>query len=81
MRSNNLLRGEILGLTGSADFYAESVNKLKDEFKTSLKVYLESCEKHNINPYADNKFIKQEDIESACGAGVLLEVLDYIENK
>ena len=36
-----LFRGEILGLTGSADFYGKTVTELKREFKKSLEVYLD----------------------------------------
>ena len=33
-----LFRGEILGLTGSADFYGKTVSELKREFKKSLAI-------------------------------------------
>jgi predicted HicB family RNase H-like nuclease len=46
-----MLRGEILGLSGGADFYAESVTELESEFKKSLEVYLEVCEEKGIDPY------------------------------
>ncbi len=35
-RDTALFRGEILGLTGSADFYGKTVAALKREFKKSL---------------------------------------------
>ncbi len=44
-------RGEILGLTGSADFYGKTVAELKREFKKSLEVYLDECTRRGIAPY------------------------------
>ena len=46
-----LFRGEILGLTGSADFYGKTVVELKREFKKSLEVYLDECTQRGIAPY------------------------------
>ncbi len=46
-----LFRGEILGLTGSADFYGKTVAELKREFKKSLAVYLDECTRRGIAPY------------------------------
>ena len=46
-----LFRGEILGLTGSADFYGKTVAELKREFKKSLEVYLDECTQRGIAPY------------------------------
>ena len=43
-------RGEILGLNGSADFYGKSSNELRKEFKNSLRIFLEVCEKNGIRP-------------------------------
>jgi predicted HicB family RNase H-like nuclease len=43
-------RGEILGLNGSADFYGSSPSALREEFKNSLKVFLEVCQEKGINP-------------------------------
>ena len=48
-----MFRGEILGLTGGADFYADTVKGLEKEFKKSLKVYLSVCEEQSIEPLAD----------------------------
>ncbi|MBD3609385.1 MAG: type II toxin-antitoxin system HicB family antitoxin [Gammaproteobacteria bacterium] len=44
-------RGEILGLSGGADFYGTTPQELKREFATSLKVYLETCAEKGIEPY------------------------------
>lgn len=46
-----MFRGEFLGLSGSADFYAADVEGLRREGKTSLKVYLQACEEREVSPY------------------------------
>lgn len=46
-----MFRGEILGLTGSADFYAADVASLKQEMKESLNVYLDICREQGVEPY------------------------------
>ncbi|MGY4749049.1 hypothetical protein ACVNHC_04210 [Pannonibacter sp. Q-1] len=38
-----MLRGEFVGLSGGADFYAESVHELIEEGRKSLAVCLEMC--------------------------------------
>ncbi len=43
-------RGEILGLTGGADFYGKNPKELKAEFKKSLNVFLEVCREKGIEP-------------------------------
>ncbi len=43
-------RGEILGLSGGADFYGSSPEELRREFKKSLEVFLEVCEEKGIEP-------------------------------
>lgn len=43
-------RGEILGLTGGADFYGKSPRELRVEFKRSLAVFLEVCREKGIEP-------------------------------
>ena len=45
-----LFRGEILGLTGGADFYGKNPEELRSEFKKSLRVFLEVCEEKGIEP-------------------------------
>ncbi len=39
----DMFRGEILGLTGGADFYGKNPKELRAEFKKSLAVFLEVC--------------------------------------
>lgn len=44
-------RGEILGLSGGADFYGRNPKELRAEFKKSLKVFLEVCLEKGIEPH------------------------------
>ena len=46
----DLFRGEILGLTGGADFYGKNPRELRVEFKKSLQVFLEVCREKGIEP-------------------------------
>jgi predicted HicB family RNase H-like nuclease len=52
-------RGEFIGLNGGADFYATTIEQLKEEGKASLKVFLEICKEESINPCKEysGKFI------------------------
>lgn len=43
-------RGEILGLSGGADFYGSNPDELRREFKKSLDVFLEVCKQQGIEP-------------------------------
>ena len=46
----DMFRGEILGLTGGADFYGKTPKELKAEFKKSLIVFLDVCKQKGIEP-------------------------------
>ena len=46
----DVFRGEILGLTGGADFYGKNPRELRAEFKKSLQVFLEVCREKGIEP-------------------------------
>jgi len=46
----DMFRGEILGLTGGADFYGKTPRELKAEFKKSLINFLEVCKEKGIEP-------------------------------
>lgn len=46
----DMFRGEILGLTGGADFYGKSPKELRQEFRKSLAVFLEVCAEKGIEP-------------------------------
>ena len=45
-----MFRGEFVGLTGGADFYARDIEGLRREGKASLKVFLDMCEEKGIEP-------------------------------
>jgi predicted HicB family RNase H-like nuclease len=45
-----MFRGEFTGLNGGADFYADSVAKLREEGRVSLRVFLEECRERGIEP-------------------------------
>ena len=46
----DMFRGEILGLTGGADFYGKNPKELRAEFKKSLQVFLDVCRETGIEP-------------------------------
>ncbi len=46
----DLFRGEILGLSGGADFYGKNPDELRIEFKNSLQVFLDVCKEKGIKP-------------------------------
>ena len=46
----DMFRGEVLGLTGGADFYGKNPRELRAEFKKSLQVFLEVCGEKGIEP-------------------------------
>jgi predicted HicB family RNase H-like nuclease len=46
----DLFRGEILGLSGGADFYGKNPRELRAEFKKSLQVFLQVCAEKGIEP-------------------------------
>ena len=46
----DMFRGEILGLTGGADFYGKNPKELRQEFKRSLAVFLEVCAEKGVEP-------------------------------
>ncbi len=46
----SMFRGEFIGLNGGADFYADSIQKLRKEGEISLKVFLDFAKEKNITP-------------------------------
>lgn len=46
----SMFRGEFVGLNGGADFYADSIAKLRKEGEVSLKVFLDFAKEKNIEP-------------------------------
>jgi len=45
-----MFRGEFMGLNGSADFYANDIEGLKNEGAISLKVFLQMCIEDEVEP-------------------------------
>lgn len=45
-----MFRGEFVGLNGGADFYASSIEELRKEGETSLRVFLDFAKEKNIAP-------------------------------
>ncbi len=45
-----MFRGEFVGLNGGADFYADSIRKLKKEGEISLRLFLKFAEEKKIGP-------------------------------
>jgi len=43
-------RGEFLGLNGGADFYGKTIHELRKEGAASLKVFLQTCAEHGVDP-------------------------------
>ena len=46
----DVFRGEILGLSGGANFYGKNPGELRTEFKKSLQVFLAVCKEKGIEP-------------------------------
>ena len=46
----DMFRGDILGLSGGADFYGKNPKELRTEFKKSLDVFLQVCREKGIEP-------------------------------
>ncbi len=45
-----MFRGEFVDLNGGADFYARDIEGLKQEGRTSLRVFLDLCKEKGIEP-------------------------------
>ena len=46
----DVFRGEILSLSGGADFYGKNTKELRVEFRKSLQVFLDVCREKGIEP-------------------------------
>jgi predicted HicB family RNase H-like nuclease len=88
----NQFRGEFVGLSGGADFYAKSVETLRKEGARSLKTFLAVCKERGIEPYKSfsGKFVVRVEpnlharvAEAASAAGVSLNqwVQDTLERE
>ena len=60
-----MFRGEFLCLNGGADFYASDVAGLQREGETSLRVFLDACQRRGIDPrkHYSGKFVLRLDPE------------------
>jgi len=47
----DMFRGEFVGLTGGADFYAKDIKGLHEEGTISLNVFLDMCKEDGIEPF------------------------------
>ena len=79
-----LLRGEFVGLNGGADFYADSVARMRVEGAKSLRLFLKTCREEGIEPYKaySGKFqvrvpesLHARAVETAAAEGVSLNQL------
>ena len=74
-----MFRGDFLGLNGSADFYANSVDGLQREGRASLHAFLQTCEENGIEPYRSfsGKFNVRipEALHAAAARGISLNDL------
>ena len=68
----SMFRGEFLGLNGGADFYATDVEGLRREGETSLRVFLEACQRRGLDPkkHYSGKFVLRLDPEIHEAAAV-----------
>ena len=48
-----MLRGEFLGLSGGADFYAKDVDQLLTEARKSFQTYLDICSESGVAPFRE----------------------------
>ena len=48
-------RGEFIGLSGGADFYAETILALGAEGRASLRVYLNLCREKGVEPFRGDR--------------------------
>jgi predicted HicB family RNase H-like nuclease len=48
-------RGEFIGLSGGADFYAETILALAAEGRASLRVYLDLCREKGVEPFRGDR--------------------------
>ena len=69
----DMFRGEVINTASHIDFYADSVEGLKEEFTTSIRVYLDFCEERGIKPergYSGKFNVRLEpDLHARAAAG------------
>lgn len=80
----DMFRGEFLGLSGGADFYASNTEGLRTEGRTSLQVYLDVCKESGRDPFRHfpgkfnariNPELHARAVEQAAAKGVSLNQL------
>ena len=54
-------RGEFIGLSGGADFYAETILALAAEGRASLRVYLDLCREKGVEPFRGDRSHSPDD--------------------
>ncbi len=71
-----LFRGEFVGLSGGADFYAADVAGLKHEGEISLRVFLQACQQRGIEPrkYYSGKFSLRVDPATHEAAAIAIAI-------
>jgi predicted HicB family RNase H-like nuclease len=65
----DLFRGEFVGLNGGADFYAASVEALREEGAKSLRVFLETCREEGIEPVKSFRASSRSAFPRRCTRG------------
>ncbi|CAE6837074.1 hypothetical protein R75461_06836 [Paraburkholderia nemoris] len=80
----DMLRGEFLGLSGSAEFYASDIPTLKAEGSRSLAAFLDVCKENGIDPLRHfsgrfnvriNPELHARAVETAAAEGISLNQL------
>lgn len=68
----DMFRGEFLDLNGGADFYSSDIKGLRQEGATSLRIFLEECQKYGIEP----KMEKSESIDLILDHDLFKKAID-----
>lgn len=78
-----MFRGEFLGLSGGADFYAATVEALYEEGRNSLRVFLDMCREKGIEPRRaySGRFNVRLDPETHAAAAVAAAANDVSLNE
>ena len=73
----DMFRGEFLDLNGGANFYSSDIKGLRQEGSTSLRIFLEECQKHGIEP----KMEKSETIDLILNHDLFKKASDVAASK
>ena len=79
----SMFRGEFIGLSGGADFYASDVTGLVEEGRASLRVFLELCREKDVSPKRDysGRFNVRIDPETHAEAAIQAAANDQSLNE